>query len=63
MCKVYEGKYHNDKRHGKGVYTWPSGASFKGTFKEDLKNGLGLYTSPQGEKFEVCDISIKVTDG
>lgn len=47
------GEYHNDKRHGNGVYTWPSGASFRGTFREDLKEGPGVYRSPQGEKFEV----------
>ena len=51
--QVYEGQYHNDKRHGEGVYKWPNGASFTGTFKEDLKHGLGTYISPHGVKFEV----------
>ena len=51
--KVYEGEYHKDKRHGNGVYTWPSGASFEGSFFRDLKEGPGKFTSAKGDIFEV----------
>ena len=55
FLQVYDGKYHNDKRHGYGVYKWPSGATYVGKFKEDLRSGQGTYISPYGEKFEVIN--------
>ena len=50
---MYKGEYEADKKHGRGAYTWPSGASFTGQFDCDLKEGVGTYISSNGEKFEV----------
>lgn len=35
----YVGDYKNDKKHGKGVYTWASGNVYKGEYWEDERNG------------------------
>jgi hypothetical protein len=32
---VYEGDYINDRKHGKGVFTWASGNIYKGDYNED----------------------------
>ena len=50
---MYEGEYVADKKHGKGTYTWPSGASFTGQFECDQKEGEGVYVLSEEEKFEV----------
>ena len=50
---MYEGEYIADKKHGRGVYRWCSGASFTGQFEYDMKEGVGTYVSSNGEKFEV----------
>lgn len=49
----YEGEYHRDRKHGSGVYRWPSGAYIAGQFNQDYKEGLCVYISADGEKFEV----------
>ena len=49
----YEGEYQGDRKHGSGVYRWPSGAYISGQFYQDCKEGLCVYVSADGEKFEV----------
>lgn len=58
--QVYEGSYVQDKRHGRGTYSWPSGATFRGWFEEDLKEGVGVYVSESGERFEVSQSTCMV---
>jgi hypothetical protein len=38
-----------NKRSGKGVYTFTSGAKYEGEWKQDLKHGKGIYTFPNGD--------------
>ena len=45
-----------DRREGRGRYTWPSGATFTGSFREDKRDGHGIYVSAQEETFEVRKI-------
>lgn len=37
----YEGEYENDKKHGEGIFIWPSGNFYKGTFLNDFRHGYG----------------------
>ncbi len=41
---VYEGEFHEGKKHGRGVKSWPWGDRYEGDFAEDAKHGSGLYT-------------------
>jgi hypothetical protein len=42
---LYHGQWHRGKRHGRGVYTAPSGrASYDGGWREDRKHGSGVMT-------------------
>ena len=38
----YQGYVKNGKRHGKGKFTWNSGAYYDGDFVEDVMEGNGL---------------------
>lgn len=40
---VYVGDFHEGKKHGLGVKTWPWGDRYEGEFAEDFKHGAGLY--------------------
>ena len=33
-----------DCLHGRGTYTWPSGAKHVGNWKDGIRNGQGTYT-------------------
>lgn len=39
-------------RHGKGVYLWVSGESFKGEWRKDMMNGGGTFCFLDGNKME-----------
>eukprot|EP01017_Pseudomicrothorax_dubius_P040538 TRINITY_DN6355_c0_g3_i1.p3 TRINITY_DN6355_c0_g3~~TRINITY_DN6355_c0_g3_i1.p3 ORF type:complete len:194 (+),score=67.20 TRINITY_DN6355_c0_g3_i1:43-624(+) len=47
----YEGELQNDKRHGKGKLTDPTGIIFAGEFKGDLFI-TGIVIFPNGERYE-----------
>ena len=41
---VYVGEFHEGRKHGRGVKTWPWGDRYEGGFADDAKHGSGLYT-------------------
>lgn len=47
----YEGTFENDKKHGEGVFTWPSGNKYVGQFMNDYRHGYGeMYWKDQHYK-------------
>lgn len=51
-CNVYEGDYDNDRKHGKGVFTWASGNIYKGDYVEDERQGNGQMLWTDGSMYE-----------
>ena len=45
---VYEGEWHQDKRSGRGKYTFSSGQYYEGQWKNDKKNGHGVFNWGNG---------------
>jgi len=41
---TYTGEFHQGKKHGRGVKTWPWGDRYEGGFADDAKDGWGIYT-------------------
>jgi hypothetical protein len=37
------GSWFQDKRHGKGQYTYPNGDIYKGQWKDNKRDGVGTY--------------------
>jgi hypothetical protein len=48
---VYEGEWHQNKRHGKGVHQWKDGIRYEGEFVEDYRTGMGTYYWKNGDKY------------
>ena len=40
---TYVGEFHEGKKHGRGVKTWPRGDRYQGEFAEDYMHGWGIY--------------------
>lgn len=38
----YEGEWVQDKREGKGKFTWNNGDTYEGDFKDDRRTGTGI---------------------
>ena len=36
---TYDGDWSNDKKNGKGIFTWVDGESYEGDFKNDFRHG------------------------
>ena len=51
MLRQYEGKWKNDKKHGRGVITWTDGSKYDGEWIEDKRCGVGIYHYPNGDWF------------
>ena len=45
----YVGDYDNDKKHGKGKYTYPNGDIYNGQWKNGVRNGKGKYSYKEDE--------------
>ena len=37
--------------HGKGVYAWPDGRSYKGEYYMDKKEGYGVFCWPDNSEY------------
>ena len=48
----YHGQIRNGRRHGRGVFTWPSGDRYEGDFVNGKRTGRGVYTWPSGDRYE-----------
>ena len=49
----YSGAFHQDKKHGKGIYTYADGNTVKGLFENDeCKDGLYTGTLESGQKYQ-----------
>lgn len=54
---TYVGEFHQGRKHGHGVKTWPRGDRYEGGFVDDYMSGWGTYTwgarSPfAGDRYE-----------
>jgi hypothetical protein len=45
---TYEGGLLRNKRHGKGILTWPNGQRYEGDFVNDVKHGYGVMRMVDG---------------
>ena len=41
---TYSGEFHEGKKHGRGIKTWPWGDRYEGGFADDYKDGWGTYS-------------------
>src|SRR6516225_8483883 len=48
--RKYVGEYRDNKRNGKGTYTWPDG-KYVGEYRDGKENGRGTLTLPDGRKY------------
>ena len=48
----YIGQMKNGKRHGLGVYIWPSGDRYEGQFKNHIRHGQGIYLYDNGNRYD-----------
>ena len=48
----YVGEWVNDKRSGKGVYTFASGDVYEGQWLDGMYHGYGKYTSAESDEYE-----------
>jgi hypothetical protein len=44
---LYEGRYDDGKKSGKGDFVFPNGDFYRGNFTHDLKDGYGMLVSFQ----------------
>ena len=40
----YEGDFRDDKRTGRGIFTWPDGDHYDGDFIDGKRHGRGIFT-------------------
>jgi hypothetical protein len=44
----YEGNFKNNKKDGKGEFTWPNGSKYIGEWNNNVQNGQGKYIKEYG---------------
>ena len=50
-CNNYDGFFLNDKKHGRGVFTWESGNRYDGNYMDDLREGYGEMLWNDGTQY------------
>ena len=48
----YTGAMRDGKRHGRGVYVWPSGSRYEGDSRDDKQHGRGVKLWANGDRYE-----------
>lgn len=48
---LYDGDWSDGKKHGHGVYSYPSGARYEGQWANDSRDGYGVYVFPSGGSY------------
>ena len=43
--------YLRDKRHGKGIFSWPDGRRYEGEWENDKRHGKAIYISETGKRY------------
>ena len=49
---IYEGYMQDNKRHGRGKYTWNDGNLYEGDWHDDMKHGKGRFEWENGDIYE-----------
>ena len=53
MRDAYDGEWKNDKKHGRGTYTYLlTGEKYVGDWERGLKKGKGTFTFSYGDYYE-----------
>ena len=50
--RKYDGEWQDDKRHGKGFYTWADGLKYDGVWQDEMQHGKGVFTYANGDKYD-----------
>ena len=59
--EIYEGEWHENRKHGKGKYTYQNGGIYNGDFVNDLPHGFGEYIQTDQSYFKVTNFSYRVS--
>jgi hypothetical protein len=51
-CRLYEGYWAGDNRHGKGMERYSNGNRYEGDFAKNKPDGKGIYAWVNGEVYE-----------
>jgi hypothetical protein len=51
--QAYTGDMYAEKKHGKGVLTWPDGRMYTGDFFADKRHGFGIFQTSDISEFKV----------
>ncbi len=51
--KKYVGEIYDEKKHGKGILSWPDGRVYTGAFYADKRHGFGTFKTPDVSEFKV----------
>ena len=49
--RKYVGEWRDDKRHGRGTFTYISGDKYVGEYSDGERRGQGVWTGANGEKY------------
>ena len=50
MCRVYDGQYKDDLKHGVGKFVWADGRFYDGEWKNGQRHGRGMYQNTRSEQ-------------
>ena len=52
LCVIYTGEWDNDRKHGRGIQTWPDGREYSGQWFNNNINGQGRYIRSDGSIYK-----------